>query len=64
MTREEYAQLLIKNGYLEPFTRINFPVLLMHVSTDLFIKEEFYSILANETRRRLNQLNELGYTDE
>ena len=64
MTREEYVQLLIKNGYSEPFTKINFPRLLMHVASDLFTKEEYHSIMADETRRRLNQLNELGYTDE
>ena len=64
MTREEYVQLLIKNKYPESFTKINFLILLMHVSSILFVKEEFYSILADETRRRLNQLNDLGYTDE
>jgi len=64
MTRKEYREELVRCGYPEPWTKINFPVLLLHTASDLFIKEDYTSVLALETRRRLKQLNELGYTDD
>jgi hypothetical protein len=64
MTRDEYREEVIRRipGYRD--YKVVFPRLLREVAIHLFTKGIFLTPLAYETRRRLLQLEKLGYTDE
>ena len=67
MTRDEYKDLAIKSGISEALftaTGIFFPRILTTIATELFMRSDMTSELSLETRRRINQLNELGWTDD
>jgi len=64
MTREQYtkaAEVFVGKEFID---RVTFPMLLKSVAEALFVAKDMNSDIANETRRRLKQLDELGYTDE
>ena len=66
MTREEYIKQVVNFTHRE-ILDTNFSLLLNGMAINFFINSqygtEFYE-LEQETRRRLKQLVELGYTDE
>ena len=63
MTREEYKEAATVYAPKEFIVRVAFPMLLMEMATTLFLLGDIESEFAQETKRRLKQLNELGYTD-
>jgi hypothetical protein len=64
MTREEYREKLVQKGYAKAFVeKTTFPELLIRIAADLFKSKDSKSELAKETRRRLNQLANVGWTD-
>lgn len=65
MTRNEYRKALLNEGYPKPFIeKTTIPELLLRISSELFIKGDLDSKIAKETRRRLTQLSNLGWTDD
>lgn len=62
MTREEYKQAVLKR-WPTAYLRSAFPKILADIAVELFRLNDFNSELAQETRRRLNQLNDNGITD-
>ena len=64
MTREQYKKEVEAFFNKEFIERVTFPVLLMRTAEHLFMIEDMTSNVSYETRRRLKQMNESGYTDE
>ena len=64
MTRDEYREKSTAYFNKEFVERVNFPMLLREAAGVLFMREELDSEFSIETRRRLKQLNEIGYTDD
>jgi hypothetical protein len=64
MTRERYKKAVEQFFNVEFIKRTTFPMLLVKAAEHLFIVGETDSVIAMETRRRLLQLNETGYTDD
>ena len=63
MTREEYQEKAVAYFNKEFVAYANFPLLLREAAIILFMKKELDTEFSLETRRRLDQLNELSYTD-
>ncbi len=65
MTREEYKRRAAKHVTQELIDHITFPVLLREVAIALFLETDIQDTeLVNETKRRFDQLERLGWTDE
>ena len=66
MTREEYIKQVVNFTHRE-ILDTNFSLLLNGMAINFFLNLQYsteFSELEQETRRRLKQLVELGYTDE
>ena len=63
MSRDEYRGEAEEFFDIEFIKRVPFPELLMRSAQELFMTEDMDSEFALETRRRLKQLNQLGWTD-
>jgi len=63
MTRDEYKEKAVAYFNKEFIAHVNFPILLREAAITLFLKKELNTKFSLETRRRLNQLTKLGYTD-
>ena len=65
MTREEYTEMSLE--YLsesQVFSCGTFPELLLVAGRELFMIGDTSSEFAIETKRRIQQLNEEGFTDD
>lgn len=64
MTRQEYKIEALKFVGQEYLDRVNFPMLLKEMAICCFLVGEDKTPFAKETRRRITQLKNLGWTDD
>lgn len=64
MTRKEYEKMAISKSSSFFVSNVVFSILLREMAISLFVDGDLESEFALETKRRLIQLEERGYTDD